>query len=95
MSTFTAAGRDSMHDEAKAAQVPAPTGLIDRCKRINEKLGRALALTTEIGGQYYGESKTAELDAKDLASDLLSWVQVMDLKANNLVTQLECMKEQF
>ena len=72
------------------------TGLIGRCKRINEKLGKALTLTIEINGQHYDESdKTAELDAADLTGDLLSWVRVIALEANNLVTQLECMKEQF
>lgn len=71
------------------------TGLIGRCKRINEKLGKALALTIEIAGQHYDDGDKAGLDATDLTSDLLSWIQAMSLKANNLVTQLECMKGQF
>lgn len=75
--------------------VPAETGLISRCKRINEKLGKALGITIEITGQHYDDGDKAGLDATDLTSDLLSWIQAMSLKTNNLVTQLECIKEQF
>ena len=71
------------------------TGLINRCKRINETLGKALGITIEITGQHYDDGDKAGLDATDLTSDLSSWIQVIALKAGNLVTQLECMKEQF
>lgn len=71
------------------------TGLIEHCKRINEKLGKALTLTIEIAGQHYDESNVADLDATDTLSDLLGWIQALSLKANNLVAQLEYMKEQF
>lgn len=95
MSTFTAAGRDSMHTGAKPAQIPAPTGLIDRCKCINDQLAHALQLTIEITGQHYDEEKTAVIDTVDVMGDLAGWLRSMNLKADNLVKQLRCMKEQF
>ena len=73
------------------------TGLISRCERISDKLGKALALTIEISGQHYDEESNvvAGLDAANLTDDLVSWIRAIALKTDNLVTQLEYMKEQF
>jgi hypothetical protein len=77
-------------------EVQGETGLIGRCKRINGKLGEALALTIEITGQHYDDNaKTTESDEAEVMSNLQTRLQLISLKVNNLMTQLEHIKEQF
>jgi len=75
--------------------VPTEAGLIPRCRGINKQLEEALAITVEIAGQYYDDDKIAKADEGSLTGSLLSEIQSIGYKVNDLLRQLNGMKEQF